>query len=42
LFGNRSPKGKVTANHPLYLLRSKTYPVPPLEDPRLAVEIAAR
>jgi hypothetical protein len=32
---------QVSANHPLYILRTKSYPVPPYDDPRQAVETAA-
>ncbi|MBI2435011.1 MAG: discoidin domain-containing protein, partial [Candidatus Hydrogenedentes bacterium] len=33
---------EVNANHPRYLLRSYKYPVPPYQDPKLAVEVGLR
>ena len=33
---------EVNANHPRYILRSYRYPVPPYEDPSVAVEVGAR
>ena len=33
---------EVNGNHPRYLVRSYTYPVPPYADPKLAVEVGSR